>query len=64
MDNDEYLTTDDVARILKVSPELLRQWRHKGVGIPYIKVGAGKKGVVRYSMKDLCNYVLNNKSKV
>jgi predicted DNA-binding transcriptional regulator AlpA len=57
---DEFLTTDEVASLLKVSNQLLRSWRHKGDGPPYIKIGPRDKGIVRYSSKALAEYLTSN----
>ena len=60
MMKDELLTTNEVAGILKVNPQLLRVWRHRGDGPPFIKVGPGKKGLVRYSRNALCKYLTSS----
>ena len=60
MIKDDLLTTDEVAKILNINPQLLRLWRHRNEGPPSIKVGPGKKGVVRYSRNALCEYLTSN----
>lgn len=35
----EYLTTDDLARLLRTSPESIRWWRHVGRGPTSFKAG-------------------------
>lgn len=44
-----YLTTMETARLLKKAPGTLQNWRSKGNGPPYVKVGAS----VRYRVADL-----------
>jgi hypothetical protein len=44
------LTTDDVALRLGVSRHALEQWRGRGVGPPFIRVGDTR---VRYALADL-----------
>lgn len=46
---DEALTAQEVARILRVTPAALRQWRYKRVGPPWIRLGK----LVRYRRSDL-----------
>lgn len=35
----KYLTTNDVAALLRAAPETVRYWRHKGTGPASFKVG-------------------------
>lgn len=46
-----------VAEILGVSMPTLRSWRCRGLGPPYIKLGAGSKSPVRYSASDIEKYI-------
>ena len=47
------LTSDEVARYLKVSKPSLAKWRAYGGGPIYIKIG----GSVRYKEKDIIDFV-------
>lgn len=57
---DEYLTTQEVAKMLRVKPQTVRAWRMDDNGPPYIKVHKGKKGTVRYSRAALVDYIIND----
>jgi len=46
---EEYLTTNQLADRLQVSPATLRYWRHKRTGPPGVKFGK----VVRYSLAEV-----------
>lgn len=46
----EYLTPKEVAQMLKVSVKLLANWRVKGCGPSYIKLGQGAKAPIRYPL--------------
>jgi len=39
------ITTREVARLLAIAPDTLRQWRSRGYGPPYVSVS---RGAVRY----------------
>ena len=47
--DEELLTPEEVAGILKVSPRTLRNWRASGKGPPYLKL----EGSVRYRRGDV-----------
>lgn len=49
----ELLTTREAARVLKTRPSCLENWRWKGQGPRYIKVGR----MVRYRPEDLASWV-------
>ena len=64
----QYLTTSQVANILKVKESLLNNWRTQGKGPKYIKLGADSnksRGFVRYPMlgKNGLIYYLEKKIK-
>ena len=44
-----FLTPDQVAERYQVSPDSLKEWRYKGVGPKYLRIGKR----VRYRMADL-----------
>ena len=46
----EYLTPKEVSQMLKVSVKLLANWRVKGCGPSYIKLGQGVKAPIRYPL--------------
>lgn len=50
--DDQLLDTDRAARVLRVSPATMRQWRTRGVGPAYYKIGR----TVRYRVIDLREY--------
>ncbi len=56
--HDEVFTTREAAKILKVSPYTLRNWKSKGIGPELVKVG----GRIMYSETALENFI-NNKNK-
>ena len=47
----KYLSTEELAQWLSVSPGTLRNWRLKGKGPEYIKMGEGKTSRVAYSIE-------------
>lgn len=47
------LTTEEVAELLQVSPELVRQWRSRGEGPRSYKLSPGRSGTVRYRREDV-----------
>lgn len=47
----------EVAEHLGVQPATLRQWRWRGWGPRYVKVGGGTRGFVRYRWSDVDAYV-------
>src|SRR5215831_12063891 len=50
------------ARRLGVSLDMLRRDRRTGkLGIPFIKIGEGKRGLVRYDLADLERWVAEKK---
>lgn len=42
-----------VAAILGIQPHQLAMWRHRRIGIPWIKIGEGRVGAVRYHPDDV-----------
>lgn len=49
----QYLTTREAAEILGVHPVTMAQWRSKGRGPKYTKVGDAPKSRIRYQKSDL-----------
>ena len=54
----ELLNSEEVARILGVKPDTLRQWRHKNRGPAYTRI----ERFIRYSRADLNAYIERNRS--
>jgi hypothetical protein len=48
-----YLTTEQAAEYLSLSPYLLAVWRKRGGGPRYLKTAPGRNGAVRYHRPDL-----------
>ncbi|MFX0203063.1 MAG: helix-turn-helix transcriptional regulator [Candidatus Hodarchaeota archaeon] len=53
MQNPQYLTEREVAEMTKRALPTLRNDRHKGKGMPYIKIGRS----VRYALRDVIEYM-------
>ncbi len=49
----QYMTTDEVAELLRTSPETVRYWRHIGKGPASFKVGKA----VLYDVSELKAYI-------
>jgi predicted DNA-binding transcriptional regulator AlpA len=56
---DHNLGDNEVASVLKVSPQTLRNWRSQQKGPPYLKLGRA----VRYQPEDLVEWMKNRKVK-
>lgn len=48
-----WLTPDEAAEVLSVPPATLGQWRYRGMGPRYSKIGT----IVRYSRRDLDDWL-------
>jgi hypothetical protein len=53
------MTPSDVADFVQVSEGRLATWRGKQVGPPWVKVGDGPNGAVRYPREELRAYIEN-----
>lgn len=51
------LKESEVADLIGVSVHLLRRQRQEGGGIPFVRVGRGARGAVRYRPSDVEGYV-------
>jgi len=49
----EYLTVDEAAEYLRVSPKTLERWRVDGSGPQFFKAGPGLRSRVLYRQSDL-----------
>ena len=54
----EYLTTAEVAELLRRSPNTLRYWRHRGEGPPSFRVGRR----VLYARADVKKFVADQRT--
>lgn len=50
---EKLLTPRQVAELLEVRPRTLESWRVSGDGPPFVRVGVGSRGPVRYRRADL-----------
>ena len=55
------LTTTELSALLKIPDQTLRQWRCAGVGPDFIKLGTGPKAAVRYTLKDVEDYIADHR---
>jgi predicted DNA-binding transcriptional regulator AlpA len=53
----KYLNEKEISNLTGLALSTLRNHRHKGVGLPYIKVGRA----VRYSFRDVVEYFESHK---
>ncbi len=53
------LKEEEVARLTSMSIFWLRRKRWSGGGIPFIKIGGGERGAVRYRLEDVDAYVVD-----
>ena len=51
------LNTREVSARTGIPMQTLCNWRIRGIGIPYIKLGEGPKARVKYSVTDIREYV-------
>lgn len=51
------LTPDEVAQLLRVDERTLSNWRYRGIGPVFSKVG----GLVRYTRSDVNSFVYNSR---
>lgn len=54
---DNYLTTEEAARVLRLSPKTLERFRLEGHGPPFFKLGPGKRARVLYKKDDLIAWI-------
>lgn len=56
--NDELLTAQEVAEMLKIDEHTLYKWRTDGKNLPYYKLGPNpKRPLIRYLRSDVREYV-------
>lgn len=51
------LPSDEVAALLGLQPQTLRSWRLRGLGPPYVRLGAGRFGRVCYRQEDIAKWL-------
>lgn len=51
--DEDLLTTKEAARVLKIGPGTLANYRVSGGGPPFYKLGHGRRAPVRYRRRDL-----------
>lgn len=62
-ENDDDITSLEAARILKVYPGTLANWRSLGIGPDFRKTGNGPRGNVIYSKHVIKEFAKNRKRK-
>jgi hypothetical protein len=55
------LNTPALSLLMGVPEQTLRQWRCAGLGPDFIKLGTGPKAAVRYTHKDVEDYIAHNR---
>ena len=50
---DRLLSDVDVSGLSGISTKTLANWRSMGIGPHFLKLGAGKKGAIRYRLSDI-----------
>ena len=53
----ELLTPEQVAELLKVHPGTLENWRVRGEGPPFVKLGSKRRSPVRYERKAVEDWI-------
>jgi hypothetical protein len=57
----EFLTEKQVAALTKIALQTLRNARCQGKGIPFSKLGPGRKSSVRYLLADVLEFMESHK---
>jgi predicted site-specific integrase-resolvase len=57
MNTTELLTPEQVAEMLQVHPGTLENWRVKGEGPPFVKLGGKRRSPVRYRRRDVEDWI-------
>jgi len=57
----QMLTSDELAERWRVTRFTVRRWRMEGNGPPYLKLGAGAKSKVLYLLKDIEDWESSHK---
>jgi excisionase family DNA binding protein len=64
MTTTELLTPEEVAELLKVHPGTLENWRVRGEGPPFVKLGNKRRSPVRYRRKDVDDWIYTDVKRV
>lgn len=56
----ELIDQKAAAKTLGVTPHTMERWRYEGVGPEYIKIGSGRRGIVRYDVRVLLAFIRAN----
>ncbi|MEM7620188.1 MAG: helix-turn-helix domain-containing protein [Pseudomonadota bacterium] len=59
-DQDIYLTSDEAAKLLRLSTRTLERMRVTGDGPRFMKAGTGKRSRVLYKTSDISEWLENN----
>lgn len=59
----ELMTPEEVADLLKVSTGTLENWRYRGEGPPFVKLGSKRRSPVRYRSKDVEDWMFTAKDR-
>lgn len=55
--HDDFLTSTEVARRLRLKPQTLRRWRQQGLGPGYLRFGDTRRGRVRYARAEVEGWI-------
>lgn len=58
---DKIISEKEVAAMIKMSVQTLRNHRSRRTGIPYLKMTPGQRGAVRYLLADVTGYVARHR---
>jgi hypothetical protein len=58
---DLFYTDNEVAKVLSLNVQTLRNWRWKNQGPAFVKMGQARRSIVRYKGKDLLDYMEKNR---
>lgn len=51
------LTTSEAAEMLRVKPDTMKIWRHRGVGPAFVRMGSGRTSPVVYRLSDIREWI-------
>ena len=60
MTTPEYLTEEQVAEMIQVHPGTLQNWRVRGEGPRFVKLGNRRRSLVRYRTQDIEEWMFND----
>jgi excisionase family DNA binding protein len=56
----EWLTSKEVASMLKVSPSAIHVWIHRKIGLPYVRIGR----TIRFRREALDKFLLDKENRI